>query len=266
MKKTLLSLAMASTLGLVSASASAVGIFNEFTVAEGSVPGATANTFVADKINGGYAETLTVNGDGTFDTVGYADWGSFFKNDGATLVSPTQLNGLNGYAMYAVFTSSGNLTPTGFNGLTGSFDLYIDPNQNTSKTVPGTGTGAVGLAGTADDYKIAFATNLIHGKGIVGTPGAFDLWFDDFTLTTGDQNGATAGTQNGDLYFIQPRPFHMLVETNGDFDRFPTVPGPGDYTNITGDISAVFAVPEPGTIALLGIGLLGMGMGLRRKA
>ncbi len=268
MKKTLLSLAMASTLGLVSASASAVGIFNEFTVDEGSVPGATANIFEADKITGAYNETLTVNGDGTFDTTGYANWTAYLKNDGGTALT-TQLGsfGTAGYGMYAVFTSSGNLTPTGFNGTTGAFDLYIDPGQDTTFGVPATGTGAVALGGTtADDYKIAFATNLIHGKGIVGTPGAFDLWFDDFTLTTGDQNGATAGTQNGDLYFIQPRPFHMLVETNGDFDRFPTVPGPGDYTNITGDISAVFAVPEPGTIALLGIGLLGMGMGLRRKA
>lgn len=267
MKKTLLSLAMATSLGLVSASASAVGIFNEFTVAEGSVPGAIDNTFVADKINGGYSETLTVNPDGSFDTVGYADWGSFFKNDGGTLVSPTQLNGLgsNNYAMYTIFTSSGTLTPSGFSGLSGSFDLYIDPNQNTTKTLPGTGSGSVTIANDSDDYKIAFATNLTSGNGIVGTPGAFDLWFNDFTLTTGDLSGVS-GTQNGDLYFTQPRPFHLVVRTNGDFDAFPVVPGPGDYTDITGDISAVFPIPEPATLALMGLGLLGMGLGLRRKS
>jgi len=188
-------------------------------------------------------------------------------NDGANALI-TQLGsfGSNGYNMYAVFSSSGALTGTGFNGLAGSFSLYIDVNQDTTLALPGTGTGSVAIGNAIDDYQIAFATNLISGLGVVGTPGAFDLIFNDFTLTTGDNNAGTAGTQNGDLYFTEPRPFHLLVQTNGDFDKFPTVPGPGTYSNITGDISAVFKVPEPGSLAMLGLGLLGLGMSRRRKA
>jgi hypothetical protein len=253
-------------LAAIAGSAQAVGSFQEFTVSEGSVPGTPSNIFVADKGNGGYNEVLTVNADLTFDTRAYANFGQFYKNEGANLAGPSYINNFEpqGYGLYALFNSSGNVTGTGFSGDTGSLSLYIDPLQNTTLALGATGALPIVVGLDADDYLIASTSSPVSLVGIVGTPGAFDFLFKDFLLTTTDQSGAP-GTQSGATYFTSPDPFHLLVRVNGDFDAFPFVPGPGNYSDITGDVSFVFAVPEPTALALLGVGLVGLGASRRRR-
>ena len=244
MKKTLLSLAIAASIGLAGTSAIAAPVLLDFTVAEGSVPGALTNSFVADKMNGGYNEMLTINADLSFDTVAYANFGQYYKNDGANLVSPTQVNGLgaSNYGIYAIFSSSGVTTGATFTGTSGSFKLYIDTDQDTTLALPGTGAGSIAVGNSSDDYLIASTSSLTGALGIVGNPGAFDLFFKDFALSSGDQNASLAGVQNGENYFTSPRPFHLLVNVDGDFDNFVVAPG---NIQVTGDVSAVFQVPEP---------------------
>ena len=87
MKKTLVSLAVAG-LAAVSFQASAIGIFQEFTVNEtvvpgaDLVPGAADPALVADKLNGSYQEVLTVTAPGQFSAQAFGVFSQFLSGDG----------------------------------------------------------------------------------------------------------------------------------------------------------------------------------------
>lgn len=256
---------MVAGFGLVSTAARADVVF---TVDENVVPGTGgfctgANCiYDADKLNGFYEETLTINDDFTFDTNAIANFTAYVLGGGATGTGlPGCSEGVNVacYDIYAVFTSSGSVDPlTGvFTGATGFVELYLDPSQDTIKTLGATGSSAPSINDVSgDDLLVLWSNNLDQAIGTIVPPtgGFFDLTFLDVLLTA-----------FGETYYPSLAGLTLSAVVDGDFDTVPSPPVPGTY-NVEGDLSVVFnTVPEPATLTLLGFGLLGTGVMARRR-
>lgn len=222
---------------------------------------------------------------------------------GQNLVSaPTSRLGLD-YALYLTFDIAVALIPgSGLLGMPGSeyvvtqldYKFYVDPWNTlgaTANTFNAASTGAIGgtptsIIGNGDDILLAFGSLLTGVADLNPQGGAGINTTNTFAVCTGagtaDFGGAalpagpasfmntTATTcvdGTGDAFFDTPNPFYPLAFTTfNNTSQGVSLSGDGLALAVNAAGRADFApLPEPGTLALFSLGLLGLGSSLRKR-
>ncbi len=268
--KNLLNAVSKALLATAVASVASISMANglPFTVQEGSVVGSVPNAVTATRINFDHQETITsgglaaLGGTGLFTESGFLTFTGFLNN-GVTQL--TQLNGFGatGYKLYGLFNFNGTIGTDGAGGLLynpvspASISLYLDSSADTTLTLPGSGSGTVVRGNIGDDKLLGTATDLRSAQGHI-FPG----------LANGDFEGIFADwllTPAGSAYFVNPNPFHMIIDFNGNLTQVSNG-SPLPFTGtINGSGNAFFAAPTPGIVVLFGLGFAALGIARRKQ-
>jgi PEP-CTERM motif len=262
--------------------ATSASAFPIFSITPSAIKGTLGPINNLDTIKGGASERLLVTSATTFGGNGLLTLDNFFS--GANDVFDPRPDG--GFKMYITFSLTDTLT-SGTIGAPGStyaitslnFKIFADVNGDDLFSVAATGSDP-GASNTGDDKLLGFGS-LVAGNAVLnpggGSNGAALNSTESLSLCSGAGTAKTGGTTTttgvaaqcasnvGTSFFSQPIPFYNLA-----FDEFNNTssvfnPLTNELILSGGSGSINFAIPEPGSIALIGIAAVAAGLSTRRR-
>ncbi|CAG9933476.1 flocculation-associated PEP-CTERM protein PepA [Candidatus Nitrotoga arctica] len=257
-----------------------------FTVDTSAVDGGASNLVTGDAFLGTSSELIHFNSTTTILTSSSASgWLNFSEID-LTNAPVAAIGVLGTYNLFLTFNLTNTWNGTNYTLDTLNFTVYGNSlngtagDMFTNASAAGTGTEATHtyVAGT----EVVLGTGeLVNGTAVLNSGGAALNALTSFEVCNGvgtAQDGLGGSKTNsactgntGSLYFSSPNPFYSLAFNSFNNTANGTTYGTDASGNIITAVNAAHgnvtfqSVPEPETLALLGVGLLGMGVSLRKR-